>query len=277
MTDDVYPSGGRNPSAAGSATSAAAGRLALKRATLSVGAAIVGAYGLGAVLTYSPEDPSLNTASDGATHNLFGGPGATFADLIIQTFGAAAPLAMGALFAAGAMRIGRKQLVAPIHPRRVLVSIAGTLLLGAAASTIPTPEGWPLATGFGGMIGDGVSNFISGILSGPGLPMPRIITGVLCAIGGLLAVGWSFQIRAEDVKQAAGAARRAASVTAGGAQRAIGYVQERTRRPDAEEETPRLAVEDRRERAPAPRPAPRAQRPLPQTRSETDAFAPKKR
>ena len=167
---------------------------------------------------------------------------------------------MGALFAAGAMRIGRKQLVAPIRPRRVLVSIAGILLLGAAASTIPTPEGWPLATGFGGMVGDGVAGFISGILSGPGLPMPRIITGVLCAIGGLLATGWSFQIRAEDVRQAAGAAQRAARVTAGGAQRAIGYVQ------------------DRRDRAPAPRvQQPRAQRPLPQTRSETEAFAPKKR
>ncbi|MFZ2030352.1 MAG: DNA translocase FtsK 4TM domain-containing protein [Vitreimonas sp.] len=274
MADDAYPTRGRIPAAA---DSGAAGRIALKRASLSVGAAIIGAYGLGAVLTYSPEDPSLNTAADGHTHNLFGGPGATFADLIIQTFGAAAPLAMGALFAAGAMRIGRKQLVARIHPRRVLVSMGGILLLGAAASTIPTPEGWPLATGFGGMVGDGVAGFISGILSGPGLPMPRIITGVLCAIGGLLATGWSFQIRAEDVRQAAGAARRAASVTAGGAQRAIGYVQEKTRRPDAEEEATRPTIEDRRERAPAPRPAPRAQRPLPQTRSETEAFAPKKR
>src|SRR6185295_2788528 len=237
MTDDVYSSGGRNPSAAADATSGAAGRLALKRATLSVGAAIVGAYGLGAVLTYSPEDPSLNTASAGATHNLFGAPGATFADLVVQTFGAAAPLAMGALLAAGVMRIARKQLVARIMPRRVLASMAGVLLLGAAASTVATPEGWPLATGFGGMIGDSVAGFISGILSGPGLPMPRIITGIVCAIGGILAVGWSFQIRAQDVKQAAGAARLAASVTAGGAQRAIGYVQERTRRPDAEEET----------------------------------------
>src|SRR5690348_11524226 len=129
MTDDVYSSGGRNPP---NAASGAAGRIALKRATLSGGAAIVGAYGLGAVLTHSPEDPSLNTARDGATHNLFGAPGATFADLVVQTFGAAAPLAMGALLAAGIMRIARKQLVARIMPRRVLASMAGILLLGAA-------------------------------------------------------------------------------------------------------------------------------------------------
>src|SRR5262249_28744667 len=141
MTDDVYTSGGRAPP---NAASAAAGRIALKRGTLSVGAAIIRAYGVGAGPPYSPEDPSLNTASDGATHNLFGGPGATFADLVVQTFGAAAPLAMGALLAAGIMRIARKQLVARIIPRRVLASMAGILLLGAAASTVPTPEGWPL-------------------------------------------------------------------------------------------------------------------------------------
>ncbi len=44
MTDDAYHQGGRSPSVA----SSAAGRLALKRAGASVGAAILGAYGLGA-------------------------------------------------------------------------------------------------------------------------------------------------------------------------------------------------------------------------------------
>ena len=96
MSDDVYHQGARTPSVA----SSAAGRLALKRAALSVGCAVFGFYGLGAVLTYSPEDPSLNTASNGATHNLFGDPGAMLADLAIQIFGAAAPLA----FAAGRCR-----------------------------------------------------------------------------------------------------------------------------------------------------------------------------
>ena len=52
----------------------------------------------------------------------------------------------------------------------------------------------------------------------------------------------------------------------------------KTRRPETDEDAPRL--EDRRERAPAPRPqvrAPRPERPLPTTRGETDALAPKKR
>jgi hypothetical protein len=50
MTDEAFRPGERAPSAA----SSAAGRLALKRASLAVSAAIVGAYGLGAVVTYSP-------------------------------------------------------------------------------------------------------------------------------------------------------------------------------------------------------------------------------
>jgi S-DNA-T family DNA segregation ATPase FtsK/SpoIIIE len=259
MTDDAYSSGGRIPSVA----SSVAGRLALKRATISVGAAIVGAYGLGAVLTYSPEDPSLNVAADGPTHNLFGGPGALLADVSIQILGAAAPLAMGALLAAGVLRIARQQLVARINRRRVLVSTLGVTLLAAAASTIPTPEGWPLETGFGGLIGDGLAGVSSGLLSAPGLPFPHILTGVLCAIGGLLATGWAFQVRPEDVKNAATVARRAATGAGAATQRAIGYVADKTRREESEE-TYRRPIEDRSERKiERPRPPPRPERPRP--------------
>ncbi|HYD89531.1 MAG TPA: DNA translocase FtsK 4TM domain-containing protein [Vitreimonas sp.] len=227
MTDDAYRPGERAPSVA----SSAAGRLALKRASLAVGAAIVGAYGLGAVVTYSPEDPSLNTASSGATHNIFGGPGAVLADLSIQILGAAAPLAFAALLAAGAMRIMRRQLVARINGRRILVSLIGILLLAAAASVIPTPEGWPLAVGFGGLLGDGMAGFIAGMASMPGLPFPHILTGLVCAIGGIVATGCAFQIRPDDVKNAAQVAQRAAQGGAQATQRAIGYVQEKNAPP----------------------------------------------
>jgi S-DNA-T family DNA segregation ATPase FtsK/SpoIIIE len=265
MTDDAYHQGGRIPSVA----SSAAGRLALKRAAASVGAAILGAYGLGAVLTYSPEDPSLNVASNGATHNLFGASGAVVADLAIQVLGAAAPLAFAALLAAGALRIARQQLVMSIDRRRVFAALAGVLLLGAAAATIPTPDGWPLSVGFGGMIGDGVAGFMSSLASMPGLPFPRVLTGLLCAIGGILAIGWSFQVRKEDVKNAAATARRLADGAGQRAQRAISYVSDKARR---EEEQPsermyeRAANIAREERAPAPEQqqrAPRPQRPAP--------------
>jgi S-DNA-T family DNA segregation ATPase FtsK/SpoIIIE len=258
MTDEAYSSGGRIPSVSSSATA----RLALKRAGLSVGAAFIGAYGLGAVVTYSPEDPSLNVATDGPTHNLFGGPGAFFADIAIQSLGAAAPLALGALLAAGALRIYRRRLVARIDRKRLMAGTAGITLLAAAAAIVPTPEGWPLATGFGGLLGDGVSNVLSGILSMPGLPFPDVLTGLICAGTGVLATGWAFALRSQDVRGAADAAARAAANAGGAAQRALTYVAEKSRREEDFADPYRRPIEERK---PAPRPQPR---PEPQQRRE---------
>jgi S-DNA-T family DNA segregation ATPase FtsK/SpoIIIE len=274
MADDVYQSAGRSPTTANSAASAAAGRLALKRAAICVGAAIVGAYGVGAVVTYSPEDPSLNVASSGPIHNLFGGPGAIVADVSIQMMGAAAPLMFGALLAAGGLRIARHQLVARIDRRRVLVALLGILLLAAAAACVPTPPGWPLATGAGGVVGDTISGFMTSMMSGPGLPIPRIIAGLLCAISGLLAVGWSFQVKPEDVKTAAGHVKRTAVGGADAAQRAIGYVAEKTRRVEAPDDGPyRAPLEDRSTRKPAIARAPVRERPIAPRTENADAPA----
>jgi S-DNA-T family DNA segregation ATPase FtsK/SpoIIIE len=270
MNDNAYTNGGRSPAVSASA----AGRLALKRASLSVACAVFGAYGLGAVLTYSPEDPSLNTASDGGTHNLFGGPGAVMADLTIQFLGAAGPLAMCALLAAGVLRITRRRLTARIDKARVGAAVVGVILLAAAAATIPTPEGWPLATGFGGLLGDGIAHFIAAIASMPGLPFPHVLTGVLCAVLGLLGSGWAFQVRAQDVKTAAQVAHRAAQGGAAVTQRAISYVAEKTRREP--EEMRRPSEETRPQR---PRPLPPRPLAMPPTRRADDeerrAAAPK--
>ncbi|MCL4714332.1 MAG: DNA translocase FtsK [Hyphomonadaceae bacterium] len=111
----------------------------------------------------------------------------------------------------------------------------------------------------------------------PGLPFPHIITGVLCAIGGLLGVGWSFQVRPEDVKTAAQVARRAAVGSAAATQRAIGYVSEKTRRADyAEDEETLPPREERRVPRVAERPRP-APRPAPRAPQRADADAPRQR
>ncbi|MBP6688746.1 MAG: DNA translocase FtsK 4TM domain-containing protein [Hyphomonadaceae bacterium] len=273
MTDDAYTERGRIPAA----TTSAAARLALKRATLAIGCGVIGAYGLGAVLTYSPEDPSLNTAADGVPHNLFGGPGAMLADLAVQALGAAAPLMFAAMFAAGALRVMRRQLVARIDKRRIGAASGGIVLLAAAATTIPTPEGWPLATGFGGMLGDSIASIISGLASMPGLPFPQVLTGIVCAVAGLLFVGWAFQIRPEDVRNAGQVMRRTVQGSANATQRAIGYVSEKTRRePEPEETSYRRAANAvaaaAREDEEAPRPrAPRPARPAPQQREPAEA------
>jgi S-DNA-T family DNA segregation ATPase FtsK/SpoIIIE len=70
----------------------------------------------------------------------------------------------------------------------------------------------------------------------------------------VLATGWAFQVRPDDVKNAAALARRAALGAGGAAQRAITYAADKTtpRREEVEQEY-RAPVEERRER-PAPRP-----------------------
>jgi S-DNA-T family DNA segregation ATPase FtsK/SpoIIIE len=94
----------------------------------------------------------------------------------------------------------------------------------------------------------------------PGLPFPVVLTGVVCAILGLLSVGWAFQVRAADVRNAAQVARRAAVGSASATQRAIGYVSEKARREPEEETHYRRPIEDARAERPRPRPAPRPER-----------------
>jgi S-DNA-T family DNA segregation ATPase FtsK/SpoIIIE len=238
MTDDAYSSGAPLPSV----TNSAAARVALKRAAVSIAGGLFGAYGLGAVLTYSPEDPSLNVAADGLTQNLFGGPGALVADIAVQSMGAAAPLAFGALMVAGGARIMRHRLAARIDRSRLAGGAAAIALLSGAASSIPTDlmEGWPLGAGFGGVLGDLVFGMVQGVLSMPGLPLPGALAGLGCAAAGVTAAAWAFQVQGKDVRAAAEAARRAAGKANNAAQRALTYVAEKKPR-DAEFEDPRFA------------------------------------
>jgi len=264
MTDNVYEHD--LPEAAPS--TAASARIALKRAGLSVSAAVFGAYGLGAVVTYSPEDPSLNVAIDAAAQNMFGAPGAFLADLTVQSLGAAAPLAMGALCAAGVLRITRRRLTATIDRARLMSGVAGVALFSAAAAAIPRSlmETWPLGSGFGGVLGDGVFGLLNGLLSMPGLPFPALVAGLACAAGGILSTGWAFQLRGRDIKTAVDVAGRAA----GQARRAITYAADRVRSEPGAKETFALGYDSAAEPARLPR-EPRA---ISQARAPLDRPAP---
>jgi DNA segregation ATPase FtsK/SpoIIIE, S-DNA-T family len=219
MTDASYTPGAEIPDVA-----SASGKVALKRAGLSIGAMLTGVYGLGAVATYRPDDPSLNVATDGAAHNLFGGPGALFADLLVQSIGAAAPVAMGAVFAAGAIRIVRKRMTASVLRERLLAGVGGIALLAGAASAAPTPGFWPLAAGFGGVLGDGISGLLTALYSLPGLPAAEALAGLTCGVGGLAALGWAFSVKRRDMTHALDGAANAAFRAGGAAKGALGAI-----------------------------------------------------
>ncbi len=102
--------------------------------------------------TWAVDDPSFSHATDHATRNILGFPGAVVADLLTQLFGLAASLflippviwAWRAVFATPS-RFNWKTLAT-----WVVATLAATIALG----TLPTPHSWPLPTGLGGVVGD---------------------------------------------------------------------------------------------------------------------------
>ncbi|MDP3410065.1 DNA translocase FtsK 4TM domain-containing protein, partial [Bosea sp. (in: a-proteobacteria)] len=104
--------------------------------------------------TWSVDDPSLNNATSGAVRNWLGRPGAMVADLMMQLIGLGViallfpPLIWSLrlvrfhLFDRGALKLGLW-----------VVGIAATAAVGSA---LPATPRWPLPTGMGGVIGDGL-------------------------------------------------------------------------------------------------------------------------
>ena len=107
-----------------------------------------------ALASWSAEDPSLNNATNGAVRNWLGRPGAMIADLLMQLVGLgviallfppmiwALRLIRFHLFDRGALKLG--------------LWVIGITAAAAVASALPPTPRWPLPTGMGGVIGDGL-------------------------------------------------------------------------------------------------------------------------
>src|SRR6185437_11062857 len=106
-----------------------------------------------ALATWSVQDPSLSHATQSPIHNLLGFRGAIFSDLVMQLFGLSAVL----LLAPEALLGWRLLSHRPLGEKwRNLVWIIATLFFAAFASCLPRSAHWPLPTGLGGVIGDGL-------------------------------------------------------------------------------------------------------------------------
>ena len=107
-----------------------------------------------ALATWSVDDPSINNATNGAVRNWLGRPGAMVADLLMQLLGLGAialifpPMIWSLrlirfhLFDRGALKLG--------------LWVIGVTATAAVASALPATPRWPLPTGMGGVIGDGL-------------------------------------------------------------------------------------------------------------------------
>src|SRR5438067_686606 len=102
-----------------------------------------------ALLTYSPADPSLNTAADARAGNYLGPQGAVVADVLIQSVGLAAYL-LPAVLLGWAFRLMLQRPIRRLLRRLAMLVLA--LLLGGLACSILNPS-MPLPAGPGGAVG----------------------------------------------------------------------------------------------------------------------------
>ena len=159
---------------------------------------LVAGFGLllvAAFASYSAADPSLNTASEATPANWLGLPGALISDLALQSLGVTAVVAAMIVVAIGLTRL---MTIRPISGRRglrrrALVGGIGVVLVAAAFSAGPTPEGWQIASGLGGLWGDSLLRWAVAGLEWIGAPDATLIAasafGVLGGAALIFATG----------------------------------------------------------------------------------------
>ena len=164
--------------------------------------AVVGAFSV-ALATWSIGDPSWNHASDGAVHNLLGSPGAISADMIMQLFGVSIVTILTPFACWGWTLLTRRRL--HLLRTRIILLAVGAAAAAALASLLPTTDRWPLPSGLGGVVGDGLlalpRHFVGTSEVG------RMILGMICAGIAILTLtasaGFGLREDVEDDDEAA--------------------------------------------------------------------------
>ncbi|NNM71121.1 FtsK/SpoIIIE family DNA translocase [Enterovirga aerilata] len=129
----------------------------LRRRAVEAGGIVLVAGSIAAALalaSWSVNDPSWNNATSAPARNLLGAPGAIGADLLIQIFGLGSVAFLLGPAAWGLRLLRQKKLERPIM--RFLLWGGGIMAAAATASALPPTTRWPLLTGLGGVVGDGV-------------------------------------------------------------------------------------------------------------------------
>ncbi|MEZ5938698.1 MAG: DNA translocase FtsK [Hyphomonadaceae bacterium] len=188
---DIDPATARSPSPIA--------RFLTGLAAFSAGVFICGACG-----SYSPTDPSLNTAVsliDPATGlalepaNLFGAPGAMVADLLRQSFGWVAWLMGFALMIGGLRRtlgIGQRD------PAAWIWGAAALVLAACSLAEWPIPRNWELAAGLGGVVGDVLLTVASTPFAALKVPAPETWAAAITGVVAVLFAAMSMGLGADD-------------------------------------------------------------------------------
>ncbi|MEP7209573.1 MAG: DNA translocase FtsK 4TM domain-containing protein [Alphaproteobacteria bacterium] len=154
-----------------------------------------GVFICGACGSYSPTDPSLNSAVMGEAANLFGRPGALGADLLTQAFGWTAWL-MGFALMIGGLR--RTLGIGPREPAAWLWGMSALVLSACCLSEWPIPQSWPLAAGLGGAMGDVLLAIASTPFAALRAPDAEIWAAALAGVCSILFAAMAMGLGASD-------------------------------------------------------------------------------
>ena len=145
----------------------------------------LGVFLCGAVLTYQPQDPSWNAATDLEVSNLFGAAGAIIADLLHQLLGWG-----GVMLAFLVMSGGVKRMLLIGHPNghKWMIGALGIVAATACLASWPIPSDWPLRVSLGGLVGDVIFALARLPFVALQIPVANIIAGVALGIASFLLI-----------------------------------------------------------------------------------------
>lgn len=160
------------------------------------------------LVSFSVTDPSFNSATGTEVTNLVGVPGAIFADLALQLFGAGAVFLVLPLVVWGWWLIVFRADAAPQRPLWLHMAAWTVTILGAclAAACLPVPASWSLMTGLGGLAGDGLLALTALPLAKTGAPAAFFVIGLVSGGASLTAIAVIGGLRWRDIVLAGDAA-----------------------------------------------------------------------
>ncbi len=110
------------------------------------------AAAVGALATWSVQDPSFSHATDNEIVNALGYPGAVYSDIAMQFYGLSALIALLPMLSWGLLLVWGKGV--DRLPRRGLAWFGSSVLVAGMAGCVEPPATWPLPSGLGGVFGD---------------------------------------------------------------------------------------------------------------------------
>ena len=178
------------------------------RAVRALFMCLIGALILLSVFAYNPFDPTGDTAGIGIGRHPLGTPGASLANLLMQTLGWGGLLVGGLVLLSGIRRLmGRVgQRSRQLKWKRFAIGTGAILLGTMTLSAFPIPQSWPMASGLGGWIGDMMHLTPKGWLDAFNIPLSGLWIAILSFAGAAYLLALYLGVVTKDILDIADAA-----------------------------------------------------------------------